>query len=500
MAATACVSKSPPDPEPSESSPTPPPEILTAKQILSLAESAARSVISYRAAGETLIYVSDEEPQVSTTTLEWSAPDRSRQVIQTPKSGDSRSVTTELVGVKNRVYRGRSGENRADPAELRWQEVLADTSRSNTMVVSMDLAEPVNTGLTTLYGRQVYRISGTPVSVVESVPINGELQGAENILFIDASDFRLLRIERKLSVGEIRPDSSVVDAEPSTVELEPTGYSSSITLDYEYFDEPLAINPPRRYVDLNRQSWDVLDDEQKIPTRGIPIPPAVVVLPTSSPGPNDPNQQIPSFLSEIHYYDKLDLGNDIVVTYRLCNSRNSLIDRAANIIIYYVQDGSRAANGAVFSRLFDGARPDEFTDLSYYSSEGRNAIEAVLNDAEAVRRIHDYEDVHVRCPVELLQFTGHTFKDLPDSDRLVISRSTIARFEPCGGEGETLAAPLLIAHLPSETMIAVTPDQQHAELVWSDDARGQELLWALYDDTALMERLAAMAPREARCG
>lgn len=506
MALTACVSKPTPEPAPTAVSPTLPPEILTATQVLSLAESAARTVISYRATGETLVYVVGEDTRAGTTTFEWSAPDRSRQALQTPSSDDSGTETTELVGIEDRVYRGTSGGNRTDPNELHWQEVLADTSRANVMVVSMDLVEPLNTGLTTLYDRKVYRISGTPVSVIESIPVNGELQAAENLLFIDASDFRLLRIERKLSVGEIRPDNPAVDAEPSAVELEPTGYSSSITLDFEYFDEPLTINPPRRYFDLNSRLPVVIDDGKEVTEPVIQLPQVVTVLPGLTPflfptlTPDDPNQQFPPFLSETPYYDKLELGNGIVVTYPLCNSRNSLIDRGANIIIYYVQDGSRAANGAVFSRLFDGARPDEFTALSYNSSEGRTAIEAVLNDDEVMRRIDDHADVHVRCPAELLRFTGHTFKDLPDSDRLVINRSTIARFEPCGSEGESLAAQLLIAHLPSETMIAVTLVQQHAELVWSDDVRGQELLWALYDNTALMERLAAMAPREARCG
>ena len=413
-----------------------------------------------------------------------------------------------MIEIGDRLFRGSSGGSGIVVNGTPWYEVRSDATQPGTLLSRLDIAEPVITGRMTLYGHEVYRISGTAINALDSIEAVGEYRGDGNdVLFIDTSDFRLVRVERTDNVSELRPETSAVDAEPLTVALEPFEYTLSMTLDFEYFDEPLAIDPPRRYHDLNGQLWVVLDDGEEVMEPVVQRPRVVTVQPTATPTPapfpfrtftpDDPERNVPFFLNETPYYDKLELGDDIVVSYPLCNSRNSLADRWANIMIFYMPDGSRAANGAVFSPLFDRDRPDEFSDTRYHSEEGHIAVEAVLDNPEAMRQINDYADVHVRCPVELLQFTGHKFRDLPDSDRLVINRSTVARFEPCGNKGRTLSAPILIAHLPSETMIAVTPAQDYAELVWSDDARGQELLWSLFDDTALMDRLAAMAPRPA---
>jgi hypothetical protein len=68
------------------------------------------------------------------------------------------------------------------------------------------------------------------------------------------SDFRVTRIKISTSANEIRPEPGPANAEPLTVALEPLDYTLLMTLDFEYFDEPISIEPPERYIRLNGQS------------------------------------------------------------------------------------------------------------------------------------------------------------------------------------------------------------------------------------------------------
>ena len=80
-----------------------------------------------------------------------------------------------------------------------------------------------------------------------------------------------------------------------------------------------------------------------------------------------------------------------------------------------------------------------------------------------------------------------------------VDDDTIARFESCDAPGVTLAAPVLIAHTPSKTVVAVSSADRFPQTVWHEQDGNNDHLWALVQDKALLERLMTMAPRSARC-
>ncbi len=543
LIATACGSSSSPASQSSSNHAVPSPGAapqLTARQILERSREAFDTVVSYRNEGGFLSYPKDrpEEAESGTMISEWTAPDRSSQVVTQEHSGEIKVTQTITIGDRgyhlNPFFDGE------------WQEVkiirptppadagVTDPPDSND--IRLDLLayvvpdEPPE--VVEFEGKVAYRITGTADGPdLGSYDDPNYESEARFVIHIDAASFLLLRDERVIktrnTVEEIdaRSGASSTYVEESVIEF---------SFDFTYSDEPLVIERPQNYIPFPEdRSTDpallptptpVVRDDVPTPT-AVPGPvnrppvgllavtpapptlyPSVRFTPTPGPFPrppfaeNDPNRHIPFYIYQEPWYDKLELGDDVIVSYVQCNVLNSIGDRPYLISINYMPEGSVVATGAWTGSEFYVDNADGFTHQRFQSDEGRAALEAVLNDPETVARVIHLSDPSARCPAEFLSYTGDTFEHLPETDWFRIDDETVARFESCDTTGTNLAAPILVAHLPSETVVAVTPGSYADILAWqAQPPRNREHLWSVLNDGFLRIRLAELAPREARC-
>ncbi len=245
VAATACVSEKSDLPNSTDASPSPSPEVLTAGQVLALAQSAARSVASYRGKGEELFYAVDGVTEANTLTFEWSKPDSVRQESRTTDPAEIQQESSETIRIGDRSYLRRASRDESGSVDIGWHEAAPDSGEPNIVMSSLDIAVPMMMGPVTLNGRQVYVVSGTSfpaaesVSAISEIPANGEL-----VLFIDAANFQLVRTERTAIVFVFRPTADPNSPDGIIMESDRFEFTVSTSFDFEYFDEPISIEPP----------------------------------------------------------------------------------------------------------------------------------------------------------------------------------------------------------------------------------------------------------------
>ncbi len=517
LIATACGSDDSTTSDPDRAFPIPSPGStpqLTAQQIFDNAVEVFDDVVSYRAEGGYLSYEPDsiDEPESASVTFEWAAPDRSRQVTRHERLGTI--VETQNLFIGDRVFT-LSGLTPGEP----WREArtrrFTDQAGSeigpaeDNRLIFLDGVIPDEPAeVIDFNGTVAYRISGVHLQPDFTQPEEGEQElETRVVLVVDAETFLVLRDERVMRFENPVQEFSLDMSGP--VELVEEGVLE-FSIDFVYFDEPLVIEVPQDYVPYNggtdprllpTPTAVVRIDGLPTPTPPvvIPAPPTLVPRPIATFAPDDPNQHIPFYLYETPWYDKLELDNDVVVGFSQCGWRYSILDRAFNITINYMPDGSKAGQSWLGGSEFFAENADGFTYQRFQSDEGRAAVEAVLNDPELMKRILDYSDFENRCPAEFLGYTGDSFAHLPETDRYRIDDQTIARFEACSTTGVTLAGPVLIAHTPSQTVVALSSVDRFPQTVWHEPDGDEDHLWKLVRDKSLLAKLIEMAPRSARC-
>lgn len=473
---------------------------LTADQIVALAESAMRSAVSFRWEAVTVTDIPGENPHRIDFTSEWTSPDKMRNIsVFEREDGSEDSQVSISLGDRAFTQGVISGPE--------WIDVsgLGRTAAEIPALEILNFSEVTLIGVEALDGVEVYRLEGKPERIGVPLGYPGDLLESSQVVFVTSTDVQVVRVETHAIWN--MPEGDITDPEMKRLEVTTV---STLT----YFSEPILIEAPDSYI-VNQD--DRPEEWISVPNILRPGPTATpTVVPSSRPGiiatfaPDDPNRHIPFYVYDSPYYDKLEIDNDILVSYMPCNWRNSAAFWVDVINIFYLSDGSSASSSAQITVIYDetdvtptpivlAPQKYEFTRFEYHSEEGRIAIEAVLNSPETMQQIRDYADQDVRCPAEFHSFTGHTFKDLPDNETFMIDDDTIARFEPCDAEGPTLASPILIAHLPSESMIGVTPGENSYLSLGSGNSDGNSHLRSLWDDEQLNHQLEAQASHEARC-
>lgn len=474
---------------------------LTADDILALASSAMKTSPSYRIFQRITYENPDEGTQSGTMTVEWAAPDRMRRIQRYgPEDGP---IAFGLIRIGDRSYL-----NFGDQDSPEWRE--AETSspgEDNSPSFVLGLTGAMIAGAEILDGVSVYRIEGKPSNLDQMTGDFDRVAASSQTVFISTSDFRPLRFQSEITWEYTEESYHSTPGGERERRKETKQAHAAMQADITYLSEPLVIEAPEVYRPLQTGDDDLLlhTPTAIVPSLNPTATPTPVAFPTFAP--DDPNRNIPFFLNDAPRYDKLELENGIIVSYPACNP-NSIADRWSYIVIYYMPDGSRAANGSLRGRIVDEekgtltARPDflEFTDTAYFSEEGRAAIESVLSNPELINQILEHAAMPARCPAEFVQPLRDRFDSFPAYDKLVIDDGIVAFFQSCDTDYDGLAAPVVIEHFPTQSVIGITPGKPGFEPFGAGTPSGYERLRQIAEDEELMERVAELAPREARCG
>ncbi len=248
MAAIACApgkSELPGSPESPPVQQAAAAEVLTVRQVLVLAQTALNSAKSYRGRGETRIELDEQEPEVSTLTVEWASPDRLRQESRTADSNETRQESIESIRLEGEQYLRGSYLDGSVSTKAGWHQGPSYSGESNLVMSSLGITGPAITGTLSLNGRDVYRIEGSPNAMIDPVPAIGTLPlNGSFVLFVDMLNFRLVRIEQIAEVAEYRPRPGSGILPRFVLGADRLAFTATTTLDFEYFDEPLTIERP----------------------------------------------------------------------------------------------------------------------------------------------------------------------------------------------------------------------------------------------------------------
>lgn len=443
--ASACTSDGADVPTPAPGST---PE-LTAQEILDRATAASQSVKSLRGTGGFLAYGSSEEIQSATQRFDWASPDRFQQVTIATESGES--IHSELISIGGRGYiRGGPISSGRD----QWREIVIRSASgepgqpppllsSLQSVVVDEGAEVVEVN-----GSVVYRISGIePTDVPDQLPHIEQERTTRVILFIDTVTFLAVRSEQIMSVRETRKIEDVDS--PDGVREEVEDFSIEGWMEFTYPSEAIVIEPPGDYVPL--QGQDGGPDHTPTPLADFPTP-----TPVTSRGRTLGSAS----LAQVAPSDRLDL-EEVTVVYEPCDP-NSLVDRPP-IMIVHSPSGSSAHLG--FTHDANGDPTGTQFNRVVNSVEGSAAVQKVLNRPDLMELIMERSPKPARCPAEFANLLADELLSRPDSERHDINLETVAIFESCADESDMLVAPVVVTHLPTESMAGIVPGTPGTSMV-----------------------------------
>ena len=187
-------------------------------------------------------------------------------------------------------------------------------------------------------------------------------------------------------------------------------------------------------------------------------------------------------------YDRLDLGFATVI-YPQCDQG---VDSGRLLIIIIHEESGSAA-------FLD---PGSFnaSTKNYLSEEGKTTIERVLSDTELMTFVLERTARPSRCPSEYTEVYFNRWLSVPETDRFIIDEDTVARFLPCEDLDQFLFAPIVVIHLPTESIIGIKPGVSGTRPLSFGTPSGQDYLAQVLSDDSLVAKLEALVPREARCG
>lgn len=105
----------------------------------------------------------------------------------------------------------------------------------------------------------------------------------------------------------------------------------------------------------------------------------------------------------------------------------------------------------------------------------------------------------LRCPQPVADRLRTEILGLPETEIFVIDGDTVAQFESCEHEESHLVAPVMVIHLPTESMVGINPVFTGFIQVRVGTPSGQDRLARVVADSSLVAQLEALAPRKARC-
>lgn len=338
------------------------PALLTPEQLIERVKDEANGVPAFSIVGEFLFYGPETEIQAATLTMEWTAPNRTRQVFVSVNGGDSQS--TEIVSIGNRNYHRSSsgGWSSSEP------EGIPDRDRGEPPPISTfrDFVIDGPVEVVEFNGKIAYRLTGhqaRDTGDIESPDYSFEVT---QTVIIDAASFRILRQESltKSRSSYESDDLSAPEGEQRMLRVEES--TGETWLEYTYLDEPLEIEPPENYVDLSQRWLQADDGPDSTPTpvtgrpSALPTPTPVMHTPTPTASPNGPapggplspatltpGSTQPPFWTAAHVenvpaHDRLTLG-DVTAIYSPCDP-DSIINVPSTRIVH-PESGSEASTG-----------------------------------------------------------------------------------------------------------------------------------------------------------
>ncbi len=498
---------------------------LTAQQIADLSVEATQPFVTVHSEGGYVSYGTGEDVQSADFVTDWTAPNRTRQ-ISTQRTPDGTNIS-EIITI------GNSSFHRPGFRTDGWQELenSSDNSRS-TPVELLSLAlidEPAE--VVDWNGLTAYRITGqrkqqdpgdVPADLLPEIDLR-------HIFFVDASSFLVLRIEMTQTIESAE---EVVDLKaPGGRRMVDQVFTAEIWFGFTYLDEPLVIEPPDEFLPAGSfpGPWDDSPPHTPTPPAGFPTPTpspiaptqqrAVIGAPLLNPTPStvppqlravNPGTLPPAFTGErpgtgdrpggpVSYehvpgHDRLDIG-EITVIYTPCDP-GAVID-GPPILIVHTPTGS-----AAFQSLESGGRSVRYGSTFEYKASSQIATEAlenVLGSPPLMETILERSPRSARCSAEFANLLRTNIFNLPELARFVIDQDTVARFEFCETIAKHLVAPVIVTHIPTESIVGIRPGETAHKRVSLGTPSGHQHLEGVLSDRSLVKQLLALAPREARC-